>query len=128
MTEAGWTRTKPTVAGWYWYKDPDYPVPTILYIQVILEPTAFWGSGVKHALKSVHGEWLGPISPDSFQQGRVAGAQDVLESFKKHHDACNDFRHCECAGGFWYEHIGKAWMDEKAAQAAQDEKGVGDGN
>ena len=61
----------------------------------------------------------------------MAGAQDVLESFKKHHDACNDFRHCECAGGFWYEHIGKAWMDEKAAQAAQaaqDEKGVGDGN
>ena len=42
--------------------------------------------------------------------------KEVLASFEKHHDECNDFRHCECASGFWYEWVGKSWMDAKQSE------------
>ncbi len=45
----------------------------------------------------------------------------VLESFKTHNNACVDFRHCECVANFWYEWIGKPWMDDKQAQERQKE-------
>ena len=59
------------------------------------------------------GEWLGPITPDSYQQGRVAGlreARDIVNA--------GDAK------------TGRGWLIgqriKQLAQQAQDEKGVGD--
>ena len=59
------------------------------------------------------GEWLGPITPDSYQQGRVEGLREA-------HSFALD------AGAFYTAAKIGSLIDK--AQAAQDEKGVGDGN
>ena len=82
MTEAGWTREKPTVAGWYWWRNAklmvvyvgEYP-PGSLYVM---------GFG---SLANFDGEWLGPISPDSYRQGRVEGLREAVPLACKY---CND--------------------------------------
>jgi hypothetical protein len=58
------------------------------------------------------GEWLGPITPDSYQQGRVAGLREA------HVFAME-------AGAFYTAHRISALIDK--AQQAQ-EGGVGDGH
>ena len=130
MTEAGWTRNAPTKEGWYWWQRTENDNPVVVWVNTFhpdKQLRAEMISGRRELLTHFNGLFKGPLTPDSYQQGRVAGRKEMLESFENHHDKCNDFRHCECAGGFWYEHIGKPWMDEKAAQQAQ-EGGVGDGN
>lgn len=66
----------------------------------------------------IEAEWLGPITPDSYQQGRVAGlreAQETLERLENRDTPLSiDVEE-------FYE-----WLDEQLAQQAQDEKGVGD--
>ena len=74
MTDAGWTSEKPTEAGWYWYQgDTD------------LDAVVVWVAPNMHLINLSHrgpvrafdGKWLGPITPDSYQQGRVAGLRDA---------------------------------------------------
>lgn len=76
MTEAGWTRNKPTVAGWYWWRQEKgmMEVPR----EVVYSP--FYRGLVTQGERLIagDGEWLGPITPDSFQQGRVAANVDAL--------------------------------------------------
>ena len=75
MTEAGWTREKPTAAGWYWYRSiNDEQTESVVWVAPNMGVfSAFYHSRVEH----LDGEWLGPISPDSYQQGRVAALDEV---------------------------------------------------
>ena len=69
------------------------------------------------------GPYFGPIKDlpvkaimEALAAQRANILKEVLASFEKHHDECNDFRHCECASGFWYEWVGKSWMDAKQSE------------
>lgn len=72
-----WTRNKPTVAGWYWWKRPGYE-PTIAEVYGPPGGLLLWLPGedtTREESISVSGayddtEFLGPITPDSYQQGR----------------------------------------------------------
>ena len=75
MTEAGWTRTKPTVAGWYWTRARPNAMATILYF----DGRSFGRMDKK--LATTFREYVGPLSPDSFQQGRVAAFKEVEQRF-----------------------------------------------
>jgi len=75
MTEAGWTRNKPTVAGWYWWRQEKgmMEVPR----EVVYSP--FYRGLVTQGERLIagDGEWLGPITPTDRQQGRVAALDEV---------------------------------------------------
>ena len=116
MTEAGWTRERPTKEGVYWFrwgKDRD---AIIVLVLIEYGDWRVMEMGHQHsgALAGYgDGEWLGPITPNSYQQGRVAGLREA------HVFAME-------AGAFYTAHRISALIDK--AQQAQDEKGVGDGN
>ena len=74
MTEAGWTRaTDVNQPGWYWLRR----VGAMTVVEVIAVPgyePKYWiveGVNLRWSLGNMDGEFLGPISPDSYQQGRV---------------------------------------------------------
>ena len=76
MTEAGWTRaTDVNQPGWYWLRR----VGAMTVVEVIAVPgyePKYWiveGVNLRWSLGNMDGEFLGPISPDSYQQGRVEG-------------------------------------------------------
>ena len=69
MTEAGWTREKPTVAGWYWWRYAGEPA----VVRVIHSMYGLVIEGHVGLVQNMNAHWLGPITPDSYQQGRVAG-------------------------------------------------------
>jgi len=80
MTEAGWTRaTDVTQPGWYWLRR----VGSLAVVEVIAVPgyePKHWiveGVNLRWSLGNMDGEFLGPITPDSYQQGRVACLGDV---------------------------------------------------
>ena len=82
MTEAGWTRaTDVTQPGWYWLRR----VGSLTVVQVIAVPgyeQRHWiveGVNLRWSLGNMDGEFLGPITPDSYQQGRVAGLREAAE-------------------------------------------------
>ena len=80
MTEAGWTREKPSKEGVYWFRWTENSNPLILSVA---KDDCAWrvlemGNQYDGALAGYSdGEWLGPITPDSYQQGRVAGLRDA---------------------------------------------------
>ena len=80
MTEAGWTREKPSKEGVYWFrwgKDRD---SIIVLVLIEYGDWRVMEMGHQHggALAGyVTGEFLGPITPDSYQQGWVACLGDV---------------------------------------------------
>ena len=86
MTEAGWTRaTDVNQAGWYWLRR----VGSLAVVEVIAVPgyePKHWiveGVNLRWSLGNMDGEFLGPLTPDSFQQGRVASLvamKDYLET------------------------------------------------
>lgn len=132
MTEAGWTREKPSKEGVYWFR---WTVNSNSLIVSVAKDDCDWrvlemGHQYDGALAGYgDGEWLGPITPDSFQQGRVAG---LREASRKASDAVPLLfgTHPNFAN-----YIADALMDfsdilnedaDKLAQAAQDEKGVGE--
>ena len=82
MTEAGWTREKPTAAGWYWNRiNGTVGIALIMrrdcQLYAWLRFKDAWLSR-EGWLDYIHGEWLGPITPDSYQQGRVEVNVDAL--------------------------------------------------
>ena len=82
MTEAGWTRKRPTKEGVYWFrwgKDRD---AIIVLVLIEYGDWRVMEMGHQHsgALAGyVTGEFLGPITPDSYQQGRVEGLRECLD-------------------------------------------------
>ena len=78
MTEAGWTREKPTAAGFWWWRQSDR-VKYSYIVEVDSEMNVwFHGKEDESRVDYLTGEWLGPITPDSYQQGRVAANVDAL--------------------------------------------------
>lgn len=80
MTEAGWTREKPTVAGWYWWRDVDKrgKVRFCVCQEVYMLRGSLFAADCGYLDKS-RGEWLGPITPDSYQQGWEAGLREAIQ-------------------------------------------------
>lgn len=123
MTEAGWTREKPSKEGVYWFR---WAVNSNSLIVSVAKDDCDWrvlemGHQYDGALAGYgDGEWLGPITPDSFQQGRVAGLREAKENLERLE--YRDTRLQTDVEDFY------AWIDDQLAQAAQQEKGGGDGN
>lgn len=77
-----WTRKAPTVAGWYWWRnlltDNAPEVWAIVDHGDGLEVVGpFDETALDEWVSDMGGEWLGPLSPDSYQQGRVAGLREA---------------------------------------------------
>jgi hypothetical protein len=77
MTDAGWTRERPTAAGWYWNRISGTAGIALitrrdgrLYVWLKFKDAWLTREGW---LDYIHGEWLGPITPDSYARGRVEG-------------------------------------------------------
>ena len=132
MTEAGWTREKPSKEGVYWFR---WTVNSNSLIVSVAKDDCDWrvlemGHQYDGALAGYgDGEWLGPITPDSFQQGRVAGARECVEKVRAR--AALWRAHGGAKIGFPYGHLTvegecDSIADElgKLAQQAQDKKGV----
>ena len=94
MTEAGWTREKPTVAGWYWWRSLNGMIgPEIIQIDNTNGPDTdlevigpFGETPLDEWIAESEdepGEWQGPLSPDSFQQGWVAGLKQGIEKLRE---------------------------------------------
>ena len=85
MTEAGWTSKKPIVAGWYWWRGKeesgialvfpaDKPMPWHTSDHSAGVQLFYSAGGMSSTrVNDFGGEWLGPITPDSYQQGWVEG-------------------------------------------------------
>ena len=81
MTEAGWTREKPTEAGWYWWRRDQHALPGVAIVCSDLSGYYMNRTGYNSTFDHVDdviGEWLGPITPDSYQRGRVAGLWEAV--------------------------------------------------
>ena len=129
MTEAGWTRaTDVTQPGWYWLRR----VGSLAVVEVIAVPgyePKHWiveGVNLRWSLGNMDGEFLGPISPDSYQQGRVEGLREYREVVARELQLDHS-NHPTRFKASIIEALDKADF-EVSKQAAQDEKGVGDGN
>ena len=126
MSNPTWTRERPIVAGWYWWRVEvsDFNIPNVRYCEkaVSIWDTAVGlfvgGQGYLQDLDD--GEWLGPITPDSYQQGWVAGIKAVRRKITDLID--RGFTDCEEDMDDLID-----WIDFQLAQQAQ-EGGVGDGH
>lgn len=79
MTEAGWTRNADVKeSGFYWLVWAER-LPQVVQVR---EASVHFTSGLTISLEEVNGQFLGPITPDSFQQGRVAGARECVEKVR----------------------------------------------
>lgn len=121
MTEAGWTRNKPTKEGWYWWRDTDRPGNPFT-VRVVSDGYGLIVYGMEEysrRLYDTNGEWLGPITPDSYQQGRVAGARDYRDTIIKELDLDNskqqEFTRTDVI-------LALAHADDTLAQQAQDDQ------
>ena len=124
VTEAGWTRNAPTKEGWYWWRnlltDNEPEVWAIVDHGDGLEVIGpFDETALDEWVSDMGGEWLGPITPDSYQQGRVAGIKAVRRKITDLMD--RGFTDYEEDMDDLIE-----WTDFQLAQQAQDERGVGD--
>ena len=75
-----WTRKAPTVAGWYWWRRDQHALPGVAI--ACSDLSGYYMNRTGHNstfdhVDDVIGEWLGPITPDSYQQGWVAGIKAV---------------------------------------------------
>ena len=135
MTEAGWTRaTDVTQPGWYWLRR----VGSLAVVEVIAVPgyePKHWiveGVNLRWSLGNMDGEFLGPITPDSYQQGRVAGIKQGIEKLREREkfyteqEAISEGQMRLTRGLQRNESSCCIHELEKLAQAAQAEKGVGD--
>ena len=74
MIEAGWTSQRPNREGVYWFR---WSVSSRPLIVSVAKDDCAWrvlemGNQYDGSLAGYSdGEWLGPITPDSYQQGRV---------------------------------------------------------
>ena len=120
MTEAGWTRNAPTKEGWYWWKYTGEPS----VVKVVRSMYGLVIDGHVGLVSCMNANWLGPITPDSYQQGRVACLGDVKRYVERQIKIGEDF-----IGGPDPNIQRRVALDEvieycdrQLAQQAQDEK------
>ncbi len=132
MTEAGWTREKPSKEGVYWFR---WTVNSNSLIVSVAKDDCDWrvlemGHQYDGTLAGYgDGEWLGPITPDSYQQGRVACLGDVKRYVERQIKIGEDFIGGPDPNIQRRVALGEVieYCDRQLAQQAQ-EGGVGDGN
>ena len=126
MTDAGWTAEVPKEIGVYWWRSnaaDNHPWIVrvhkgwlgLMLMQTMGGPLVTIGDG---------GEWLGPITPDSYQQGRVEGLREYREVVARELQLDHS-NHPTRFKASIIEALDKADF-EVSKQAAQDEKGVGE--
>ena len=131
MTEAGWTRNAPTKEGWYWWQRTENDNPVVVWVNTFhpdKQLRAEMISGRRELLTHFTGLFNGPITPDSYRQGRVDCLGDVKRYVERQIKMGEDF-----IGGPDPNIQRRVALDEvieycdrQLAQQAQDEKGVGD--
>lgn len=109
-----WTRKAPTVAGWYWWRRDQHALPGVAI--ACSDLSGYYMNRTGHNstfdhVDDVIGEWLGPITPDSYQHGRAAGLVKAVEIIKANTDVKKAIEIIRL---------------HSLAQQAQDEKGGGD--
>ena len=75
-----WTTEKPTAAGWYWMRAPKCGWRDCV-VWVDKDEDGFYidvGDCDSEYVMDIEAEWLGPITPDSYQHGRAAVNVDAL--------------------------------------------------
>ena len=75
MTEAGWTHQTPIEPGWYWWRNlqKKYATeqgPFVYMVRWYGKKLAIGNCDIEDS-HYTRGEWLGPITPDSYQAGAV---------------------------------------------------------
>ena len=73
MTEAGWTHQTPIEPGWYWWRNlqKKYATeqgPFVYMVRWYGKKLAIGNCDIEDS-HYTRGEWLGPITPDSYQAG-----------------------------------------------------------
>ena len=130
-----WTSEKPTAAGWYWIRAPKHGWRDCV-LWVDQDDDGFYidvGDCDTEYVTDIDAEWLGPITPDSYQQGRVAGLREAAGAICMY---CNDPRNWAPMSNSGYHvcntpgpnHVRcqATLIHELLAQQAKDEKGVGE--
>ena len=126
MTEAGWT-AEPKEEGWHWWRKPSDGL-TIPYVVKVQKASSGWFVLWQHDwnyAEVLGGEFLGPLSPTDRQQGRVEGLREYREVVARELQLDHS-NHPTRFKASIIEALDKADF-EVSKQAAQDEKGVGDG-
>ena len=87
MTDAGWTRERPTNEGVYWFRNNENCESVVQVYRHMDDGWCMYGVEIEHCtIRSLERdeydeltgcEWLGPISPDTYHQGRVAGLKEA---------------------------------------------------
>ena len=83
-----WTTEKPTAAGWYWMRAPKCGWRDCV-VWVDKDEDGFYidvGDCDSEYVMDIEAEWLGPITPDSYQHGRAAGLVKAVEIIKANTD------------------------------------------
>ncbi len=62
MAKLTWTKRKPTVPGWYWYRGEAHEADPFI-VQVDEVGHFQWPDGGFQKVTLTHGEWAGPIEP-----------------------------------------------------------------
>ena len=94
MTEAGWTSNVPANEGEYWFRSGGVRKPIVAHVYLDVEQDLRIIIGINDLyVTDLDGfdefdgaEFLGPITPDSYQQGRVAGLAKAVEIIKANTD------------------------------------------
>jgi hypothetical protein len=60
MPEYQWTKTKPTEAGWYWFRGEAHEADPFI-VQIDEVGQFQWPDGGFQEVKLAKGEWAGPI-------------------------------------------------------------------
>ena len=119
-----WTRKAPTVAGWYWWRRDQHALPGVAI--ACSDLSGYYMNRTGHNstfdhVDDVIGEWLGPLSPDSYQQGRVAGLREACIAVSQFSSDGVPINADELR-------IALVQLLGSLAQQAQEGEGVGDGN
>ena len=117
-----WTTARPTKVGWYWFRDVSRPYederePYVVKVRQRGGRLCVGNCDIDGP--PYNGEWLGPITPDSYQQERVASCDWKYDCVDDYYDTecgnayCltdgtltdNDHRYCPFCGGLIDEQI-----------------------
>ena len=60
MADYRWTKEKPTVAGWYWFRGPAHEADSFI-VQIDEVGQFQWPDGGFQEVTLTKGEWAGPI-------------------------------------------------------------------
>ena len=138
MTEAGWTREKPTVAGWYWWRSLNGMIgPEIIQIDNTNGPDTdlevigpFGETPLDEWIAESEdepGEWQGPLSPDSYQQGRAVACEWTYDDIDDYYETACKNAYCLADGTLKdNEHKYCPYCGRLIQLAQQAQGGVGD--